>query len=277
MHDNNFREQRREQRRQNCGGQWTRSGSMLAGLVILSIGTVFLLKEMNIFQFPGWLFSWPMIVVVAGIFIGAGNSFRDAGWLFISGVGVVFLMGKIWPEIPVWNYTWPVIVIIIGLVMILSPRRKKSWKYEYHYKWDDGTRQEEDNKVEGIADEAVKTEEKGNIKLGDNWTDVVSIFSNVKKQVYSKDFKGGDIVAIFGGAEINLMQADFTGTIYIDMVQIFGGTKLIVPPHWQIRPETTAIFGGIEDKRTPQTNYDPEKVVILNGTTLFGGIEIRSY
>jgi hypothetical protein len=60
-------------------------------------------------------------------------------------------------------------------------------------------------------------------------------------------------------------------------VQIFGGAKLIVPPHWQIRSEMVAVFGGIEDKRAPQNSYDEDKVVILNGTTFFGGIEIRSY
>jgi hypothetical protein len=110
-----------------------------------------------------------------------------------------------------------------------------------------------------------------------NWLDVVSIFSNIKKIVYSKKFKGGDVVSIFGGAEVNLTQADFEGKVVIEMVQVFGGAKLIVPPHWQIRSEMVAIFGGIEDKRTPQPNYDTEKVVILNGTTFFGGIEIRSY
>jgi hypothetical protein len=73
------------------------------------------------------------------------------------------------------------------------------------------------------------------------------------------------------------MQADFTGPIHIEVVQVFGGAKLIVPPHWQIHSEMAAVFGGIEDKRTPQVNYDADKVVILHGTTFFGGIEIISY
>jgi predicted membrane protein len=289
MHDNISGEQRRElrrQRRQNCRDQWqgNRSGSVLAGLVILGVGTVFLLKEMNV-GLPGWLFTWPMILVAFGLLVGAGNRFRDPGWLFISGIGVVFLMRKIWPEIPVWNYTWPVVIIIIGLIMILSPRRKRSGKYEYHYKWNDGNQQEEVSKKEGtetqegIIDRDVIPEKTTRTwgSDSDNWVDVVSIFSNIKRQVYTKNFKGGDIVSIFGGAEINLTQADFTGPIRMEMVQIFGGTKLIIPPHWEIRSEMTAIFGGIEDKRPPQTQYDADKVVILNGTTLFGGIEIKSY
>ena len=38
------------------------------------------------------------------------------------------------------------------------------------------------------------------------------------------------------------------------------------------------IFGGIEDKRRMQTiTGPPEKTLILKGTVLFGGIEIKSY
>jgi len=111
----------------------------------------------------------------------------------------------------------------------------------------------------------------------DNWVEAVTVFGNIKKRVYSKNFKGGDVVSIFGGAEIDLTQADFNGTASIEMTQIFSGAKLIIPPHWQIRSEMIAIFGGIEDKRPPQTHYDENKVLILNGTTFCGGLEIKSY
>jgi hypothetical protein len=111
----------------------------------------------------------------------------------------------------------------------------------------------------------------------DNWVEAVTVFGNIKKRVYSKNFKGGDVVSIFGGAEINLTQADFNGAISIEMTQIFSGAKLIIPPHWQIRSEMIAIFGGIEDKRPPRAHYDENKVLILNGTTFFGGLEIKSY
>jgi hypothetical protein len=111
----------------------------------------------------------------------------------------------------------------------------------------------------------------------DNWVEAVTVFGNIKKRVYTKNFKGGDVVSIFGGVEIDLTQADFNGAISIEMTQIFSGAKLIIPPHWQIRSEMIAIFGGIEDKRPPQTHYDENKVLILNGTTFFGGLEIKSY
>jgi predicted membrane protein len=85
-------------------------------------------------------------------------------------------------------------------------------------------------------------------------------------------------VNIMGGTEINLMQADINGTVILEVTQIFGGTKLIVPSNWEIKPEMVAIFGGIEDKRTMQNvSGNTDKILVLKGTTLFGGIEIRNY
>lgn len=94
----------------------------------------------------------------------------------------------------------------------------------------------------------------------------------------SKNFKGGDITNFMGGTEIDLTQADINGQIKIDATNIFGGTKLIVPPTWDVHSNVTCIFGGVDDKR--QFNgeiLNPDKVIHLDGTCLFGGIEIRSF
>jgi hypothetical protein len=80
-----------------------------------------------------------------------------------------------------------------------------------------------------------------------------------------------------GGTEIDLTQADFTGVIKLDVTQIMGGTKIIVPAHWEVRSEVTAMFAGFEDKRQQPVVINPDKVLILQGTSIFGGIELRNY
>ena len=80
-----------------------------------------------------------------------------------------------------------------------------------------------------------------------------------------------------GGSEINLSQADINGTVVIDITQIMGGTKLIVPPNWEIRSNITSVFGNVEDKRQKERIMNPEKVLVIDGTSLFGGIEIKNY
>jgi predicted membrane protein len=300
MRDRTLKEQRkayRKERRKEFMNRRKRSGSVLAGFIILCVGTIFLLKQFGV-PFPAWLFTWPMIIVAFGLLAGAGNAFRDPGWVVITTVGTIFLLGKIWPEIPI-QHLWPVLIMALGLIIIVAPKRHRIWherramirdevekeKMKELQKWQqaqdvpDPTVTPSINTFQTppVTEQAADAKPETGKKSADNWLDTVTIFGNVKKLVYSKNFKGGDIVSIFGGSEINLTQADFTGSISIEMVQIFGGAKLIVPPHWQIRSEMVAIFGGIEDKRPPQMNYDEDKVVVLRGTTFFGGIEIKSY
>jgi hypothetical protein len=110
--------------------------------------------------------------------------------------------------------------------------------------------------------------------------DSTVIFGGAKKNIITKNFRGGEAVTVFGGTEINLMQADLAGPVVLELTQVFGGTKLIVPPHWKVwSKEMVAILGGIDDKRPMMGNQaeDTNKVLILRGTCVLGGIDIRSY
>jgi predicted membrane protein len=111
----------------------------------------------------------------------------------------------------------------------------------------------------------------------EDFIDATTIFSGVHKKIVSKNFKGGDIVTLMGGTEIDLTQADFTGIVRLDVTQIMGGTKIIVPAHWEVRSEVTAIFAGFEDKRQQPTVTNPEKVLVIDGTSIFGGIELKNF
>lgn len=112
----------------------------------------------------------------------------------------------------------------------------------------------------------------------EDFVNTTCIFGGTKKVVLSKNFKGGDLVNVFGGAEIDLTQADINDKAVIEVTAIFGGATLIVPSNWEVKSTVITIFGGINDKRkiaalTEQTG----KKLILKGTVIFGGVEIKSY
>ena len=107
----------------------------------------------------------------------------------------------------------------------------------------------------------------------------VTFMGSVKKNIISKNFKGVDITNVLGGAEINLSQADFEGTVALEVTNILGGTVLYIPANWEIHSELVSVMGGIEDKRPVQNNVANEKnkILILRGTVFMGGIEIKSF
>lgn len=231
-----------------------RNGRALGGLVIVTVGTLLLVKKMGV-DLPSWLFSWEMILITIGIYVGARHRFKNLQWLIPVAIGVAFLIGDE-IDMDIHRYIWPIIIITVGLVMILRPQRKRSEEYWKNFGAEYNERSSEDH------------------------LDSTVIFGGTKKNIISKDFKGGESVCVFGGSEINLMQADINGRIVIEVVQVFGGTKLVLPPHWKLQTEeVVSIFGGLDDKRpiVQNSSVDDSKVIILRGTCIFGGIDIKSY
>lgn len=230
-------------------------GRIFSGAFVVVIGIILLMKQLGV-DFPGWLFTWESLLIVIGLYIGIKHNFKHAGWLILIMIGGVLLIDDIYPETQLENYLWPAVVIFIGMIMITTAgKRKERWK-----EW------RERCKRVGVEEST------------ENMLDAVSIMGGVKKNVITKDFKGGEVTCILGGAEINLSQADFNGKVILEVTQIFGGTLLIVPANWEIQSENIAILGGIEDKRSVTDRVESDgKILVLKGVTIFGGIDIKSY
>ena len=254
----------------------TKRGKIAAGLIVVTFGTLYLLKGLNV-DIPSWVFSWEMILMGIGIVILIRSKFRSLPGYLIILAGNIFLLHEWYPKAVNMSILWPILLIFAGIGIIIRSQRA-----HHHHRRFGGKREAKHFN----RDQWKKLKEQEISAFGDlddisqdDFIDAVSIFGGVHKNVVSKQFKGADIVTIFGGNELNLSQADFTEKVIMDITNIFGGTTLVVPNNWQINSEMVVLFGGIEDKRTPITPApgEIEKIVVLKGTCLFGGIEINSY
>jgi hypothetical protein len=114
------------------------------------------------------------------------------------------------------------------------------------------------------------------IPVEEEQLDIVSVFSAVNRKVFSKNFVGGEIVCVFGGSEVNMMNADISaGTVELEVVCIFGGATLFIPPNWNVRSEMGSVFGGVDDKRK-NSIPDPNRTLIIKGVCIFGGLEVKT-
>ncbi len=92
----------------------------------------------------------------------------------------------------------------------------------------------------------------------------------------SSDFSGGKITTIMGGNEIDFRECQLAhGTSVIDIACIMGGVEIYLPEHWKVVVEISPILGGIDDKRASIVEPEEEKILVLKGFCLFGGVEIR--
>ena len=239
-----------------------RRGKLFGGLIIVGIGCLFLAREMGAI-IPSWIFSWQMLLIVIGLYVGVKHAFQRIGWLIMIMIGSAFLLRDYMPQYDFTHYLWPLALIILGLFVMLRPKRKcrDHWRrWDRRHNWRYGS------ETQGPAET-------------DSYIDVSSVFGNVKKNIISKAFKGGEVNCVFGGAEINFSQADIEGTARMEVNAVFGGARLIVPSNWNVKSELTAVLGNVEDKRPVHKDIisDESKVLILEGNAVFGGIEIRSY
>jgi hypothetical protein len=247
-------------------------GRIWSGLLIFCIGILLLLKTSNLIWFPTWFFTWPMLFIAIGLFSGLKHGFRGGPWLIFLLIGGLSLADHIDPTLHIDRFIWPMVLMAIGLMFILRPRGSR-WRRCRRQYYDTRGQQAVNSVGPTPADEPVT----GDYDSRD-YIDVTAVFGGLKKNVLSKNFKGGEITSFMGGSEIDLTQADFTGRIKIDVTNIFGGTKLVVPSSWDVQNDISAVFGGVDDKRqVTGVVMDHNKVLVLDGSCVFGGIEIRSY
>jgi predicted membrane protein len=260
-------------KRENMWEQWEadhKRGKRIGGLFVVIIGALFLGRELGA-DIPHWVFTWKTLLIGIGLFIAVKHRFRRWGWIFPVIIGGAFLTVDLFPTLTIKPLLWPILIILAGLIMIFKPRRKfghrrwKKWQRHHHryndyYKDCDGRPYQESSSDSDRLDFSV-------------------VFGNIKRNVLSKNFQGGEMNIVMGGGELNLSQADINGTANIEINTVLGGAKLVVPPNWTVKSELNSVMGSIEDKRHMNSGVtaDPNKILVLEGNVCMGGIDITSY
>jgi predicted membrane protein len=227
---------------------------VLLGGILIFLGGIFLLDTMDVlhFRFAYVVFSWPFIMLVIGLFVLINTEKKFLGGI-LSGIGALFLIPRIFPEIDYDSgIIIPIFLIILGAYIILK-RRKADPASVFN---SDSSRVNKD-------------------KIDD-----VSIFGGGTKIISSSNFQGGNVTAIFGGSEINLMNCQLAdGDNVLDVLCVFGGTTVIVPKEWNIVINVTSILGGFSNKaiRNPSIVIDQSKTLHIKGLAMFGGGEVKTY
>ena len=271
-----------------------RSNRVWSGLILLIIGAVFLLRNFGI-NVPDWVFSWPTLLILIGLVIGFKRKFHGGGWLIMILVGGYFNLQN-FIDFNMTQYYIGAGFIILGLFVIFKPvsPRKKRWEKRFEdFKragctpgasgpwnhpgaWQTGAAGPQTDPADPnnqTSDPYARTQATEN-----DFVDSVNVFSGSKQQIYSKNFKGGEVVSVFGGCELDLTQADFSDQVVIEVVAIFGGIKLIIPPGWVVESQVSPIFGGLDDSRTINpVNSEPLKIITIKGVVLFGGVSISNF
>jgi hypothetical protein len=110
---------------------------------------------------------------------------------------------------------------------------------------------------------------------GENVVNAFVIMGGITRRLSSQDFKGGTVVAIMGGAKVDLRSASIAqGEAAIDVLAFWGGIEIRVPDDWIIVPQVFPFMGGFDDK-TGSRPAGARKRLVVRGLAFMGGVEVK--
>jgi hypothetical protein len=227
------------------------SSQVVLGLLVVGMGILFLLDNLDILNFRHAIGFWPLVFIVGGCVALFGNGTRSGrssnfmGGVLIA-IGLLMIVSRMGYFYISWGTLWPLVMIALGGLVLyrsLGPGR--------------------------VAREGAVAGESP-----DNVVDIVAVLGGFERRVGSQDFRGGEITAVMGGCALDLRDASIVKEAVINVFTIWGGINIKVPPDWTVVLNGTPVMGGFAEKtvRPP----DASKRLVITGYAIMGGVEVRN-
>jgi len=247
------------------------------GLVLMLIGVVFLGFNFGLIpeQLRYVIISWPMLLIV----IGVSNYFKRqvfSGTILVL-IGSFFLIPRFIEAYPTWfpgingDFThvyWPLLLIAAGILIITGRVFGPKWGFnEWNHSHNQRFRHHRRHHHRDYSQWNSNTD-----GFSKN-----SVFGSGEHIVLDPEFKGGELNAVFGGITLDLRRTNLpVGDTRLDVNAVFGGITIYVPSDWYVETHLDAVFGGFQDNRMPKEPLDTTKKLVITGSCVFGGGELRN-
>lgn len=102
---------------------------------------------------------------------------------------------------------------------------------------------------------------------------LVAIFDGIDLKSRAAAFRGGSMLACFGGIAVDLREATLAPGAHLSVHALFGGVAIRVPAGWRLESNVHAAAGGV-DVRAGTAESPDAPTLALDGFALFGGIAV---
>jgi hypothetical protein len=104
---------------------------------------------------------------------------------------------------------------------------------------------------------------------------LVAIYDGIDLKSRATAFRGGSMLAWFGGISVDLREATLAPGAHLTVNTLFGGVAIRVPAGWRLESTVNAIAGGV-DVKAPEPEDPDAPTLTLDGRALFGGIAVAA-
>ena len=220
------------------------------GIAIIALGVILGGNAIGLFNinvfFDGW---WTLFIIVPSAVSFITEKDKLSSLMFLA-IGIIFLLAaqNVFSYDVAWKVALAVFLVAVGLGII--------FKSVFH--------SNSDKELEK------KIREFDNDKVMDSQS---AIFSGSERVYNDETFAGTNLLAVFGGVDLDLRKAKFTKDTVIRAFCLFGGIDLKVPEGAQVKIRSRFIFGGASDERKGSTGKG-KYMIYLDAVGGFGGINI---
>jgi hypothetical protein len=213
----------------------------LFGGLLVALGGIFLLDALDVLQagdvIRGW---WPIVIVAVGVARLLSRPPDRLGGGITLGVGLV-LLGFTLDLIDgsVLAMAWPLLLIGIGAYLVVGRQRTRD------------------------------------VRDGDDQLSSLVLLSGRELTPTSQAFRGGSLVAVLGGIDVDLRHARLAEDAHLDITTVLGGVDLKVPAGWRIEVTGPAILGGTENGAAGQVLPPDAPTLHLRTMTVLGGVDVK--
>jgi hypothetical protein len=206
---------------------------LVVGIFFTLLGVLLTLDNLGVADAGRVLRYWPVALIVIGVLLWQES--RGVA-VIATALGTLFLaLNTRWIRFSIFDL-WPVLLIGAGLVIVL--------------------------RAMGIA------------PLGDGGGQSIwAVLTTRKMAIAPMELHGRRIIACMGGAEIELQDGDAPEDVRIEVLALWGGVELRVPPGWEVVGDVLPIMGGVEMKTGAAKGG---RRLVINGLVLMAGMEVKT-
>lgn len=220
------------------------------GVATIALGVVFGGNALGLFNFniffEGW---WTLFIIVPSVVSLITEKEKISSLAFL-GAGVILLLAAqdVFSYEVAWKAILAVALVAVGLGIIV--------RSIFHSNND----KEVEKKIKDLADEKVMDQQ-------------MAVFSGTDRVYNDEIFSGANLLAVFGGVELDLRKAKFEKDTVIKAFCLFGGIDIMVPEDVQVKIKSGFIFGGIADERKSDSSKG-KYTIYLDAAGGFGGASV---
>lgn len=221
--------------------------NILWGIVLVVVGIIFGLNALNITNinvfFDGW---WTLFIIVPSV-IDLFKEKNKTGSLvgLLVGVSLLLACQGILSFSLIWKLAFPVLLVVFGLSLIFK------------------------DAINGKVKSKIKE-----LNSKNSLTEYCATFGGQDLNFSGDNFNGCNLTAVFGGIKCDLRDAKLESETIINVTAVFGGVDILVPDNVVVKVKSFPLFGGVSND-CKNKKYDSKKVVYVNATCMFGGVDIK--